>query len=501
MLLLFGILPFTAQAQEDGPEVPAPPRPATSSCRVSCGGDSCATLSPGTASTRDDSADIIECLRQCRCVKLVPDPANGNLKFLVRQPIDFGGMNNPVRLQGSVPAGAQLPLLKATGTCNPIFIESFTDPQGRPRTRYRPVLNLNRVPNGVISDFRVKVADYKQSCMGHTLKETFAVNALNSPGLRIENVRINGQPPARGVDSGGGILGGIQVSFSAGATIRRNKVTDVGYAISDDPTDCLTASGVVGIKVADSGNAIVEDNDVVHSSFGIAVVNENANPNGNTSSGSRVFNNRITGASALQCEILGTFKSGSCDPNTAATDKRKIRCSQGRALRFEGIASNVLQNACAENNWAYQFGGREGQTNASGFDLSGYVSNSRFVGNIFDGRNSHVEFTFQPRANTVNNIVQGNVFLGADTCDVNFQSINGAQVVADQCGLTRKDSGSTISPNSGNNRFEKFATSCGKGTTPPGTCTRAGVPAPPPLPPLPPLGTPPAPKAGACSTF
>ena len=482
---------------EDGPEAPAPPRTATGACRVACGADSCATLSPGTAPTRDDSADIIQCLNACRCVKLLPDPANGNLKFLVRQSINVGGMNNPVRLLGAAPAGSTLPLLKATGTCTPgAFIEPFTDSQGRPRMRYKPVLNFNRAPNGVLADFRIKVADYKQSCMNHTLRETYTVNITNSPGIRVEDVRVIGQTPARGADTGGGILGGIQVSTSTGAILRRNQVRDVGYAIGDDPDDCLTASGVAGLKVADSGSAIVDNNDVVDVAFGIAVVNENV-PSSNNSSGSKVTNNRITGAAGLQCEILGTFSNGACSSSTAASDKKKIRCSQGRALRFAGLASNVVRNACAENNYAVQFGGREGQTNASGLDLTGYVESSRFRNNVFDGTNSHVEFNFQPRANTVNNIVQGNVFVGADTCDVNFQSQNGAQVVADQCGLTRADTGSTASPNSGNNRFTKFTGACGKGTTPPSRCTRTDVPPAPPFPAVP--GGPPPVQASACT--
>jgi hypothetical protein len=109
------------------------------------------------------------------------------------------------------------------------------------------VLDLKRAPNAVVSDLRIKVADYKQSCMSHTIKETFALKVNTSPAVRIENVRISGQAPPRGVDSGGGIVPDCGRGKLRGRTLarysRRRARSTSGTSMSSAPAPGAAASG------------------------------------------------------------------------------------------------------------------------------------------------------------------------------------------------------------------------------------------------------------------
>jgi hypothetical protein len=489
----------SAGDDENDPEIPGPALTIPSSCPVNptCSPSACVQISP-MSPAGDDAAVINACLNACRCVQLVPrtDPATGKVfkKFLLRQPIGVAqGQFQKFRLIGP-PPGQPLPVLAVAANACALgkFFNEAND-------RFAPIIFFNRTTDAVIGadtnaqGFRVKASNLRQSCRNHTLRESFAIDVNNSRNPRISQVHVFGELPARNTDSGGGNIGGIRASFSPGARLIKNRIENIAYAIGDHPTNCETASGVQGIKVADSKNALIDDNDLVHSAFGIALVNENdltgCNPDGQIScldkdsSGSVVTNNRIVGASGLQCQIIGDFANGQCAGNLQV-QRTNIRCSQGRALRLQGFdggsPARPVADACVQGNVATSFGGREQQLNGSGLDLSGTVERALIRNNSFDGRCSEAEFIFQPRqTDTRNNILQGNVFLGGPgSFDVNFQSVGGVEVVPDQCGLGRR------MMNAGNNQFRTFQF---PDRAAPGFCTlpASAIPTPPIKPPVP----------------
>ena len=394
---------------------------------------------------RGNGKSDTKAIRNCLCTQRKAILAAG--QFLLNGPIVF-----PRRAANPDPANCSFAdvtgtMLAGKGAGTVLSLKADCSApwpsSGSPLT-FEPVIDVNVAQGAILKDLTIKLDNLRQDC-NLAVRGNFAVRIGRSPGSTVNGLRIQGNKATTGGANGGG----IDAFNSPGMEIRDNVITTLGYTLDQG----TTSTGSSGIRLDNSGCGTrcsnIEHNTISEVAFGIEVSNQSGGGFEGDSSGTRIFNNDITGASQV-------------------TSCGSVGCSQGRAIKVQAFGSAPVRNLLVQDNKARNFGGKQegGKIkipNGSGLDLIG-VQSSRFIHNTIDafgdggigGTSSGAEFGLQLRP-FPGGVTQGNTFNlnffrsgqpaapCATSCtsgkctsgcaDVNF---NG---VPDQTGLTRASKG------------------------------------------------------------
>ena len=397
----------------------------------------CNNITPRGAGKSDTKA-----IRNCLCTQRKAILTTG--QFLLNGPIVFprrAANPDPANCTFADVTGTML-VGKGAGTVLNLKADCTTPwPSTGSPLAFQPVIDVNVAQGAILKDFVIKLDNMRQSC-NLAVRGTFAVRIGRSPNSTVGGLAIQGNKATTGGANGGGIT----AFNSPGVMVKDNTISALGYTLEQG----TTSTGNSAIRLDNCGTSNVEHNTISEVAFGIEVSNQSGGGFEGDSSGTRIVNNSITGASLV-------------------TTCGSVGCSQGRAIKLQAFGTVPLRNLVVQDNKARNFGGKqEGGVikipNGSGLDLIG-VQNSQFLRNVIDafgdggigGTASGAEFGLQLRP-FPGGVTQGNTFTqnffrsgqpktpcDKDLCasgscskgcaDVNF---NG---VPDQTGLSRASKG------------------------------------------------------------
>jgi hypothetical protein len=375
----------------------------------------CKALFP-TGNGQDDSVVINECLQRKGVAKLKAGT------FVLYSPIVFPRTSQEAPLSGARLAGKgkELTKLVVQSACDKLW------PVTADR-QYQSAIQIVKSPEASLLGLELDLTSLRQDCGPYG---NYMIVVNRSPKTQVSDVRIKGSRfSATGTTytTGGANSGGILVVNSEDSFVFNNELKDIGFTLENGGT----SAGNGGISVINSANAQITNNLIERVAFGIIVANGSPQQ-GYTgdSSGTVVANNRIIGASTINC----------------------LNCSQGRAIKLQacGLGDELpLEKLRVKDNEASDFGGNLGVQAGSGLDLVCGIQNSTFDSNRFIGA-ATAEFALQIRSSFLsepnpthhntfhfNQFVSGRGRLGCnDQCaDVNFTSDG-----PDQIGIRRNGS-------------------------------------------------------------
>ncbi len=383
---------------------------------------------------QDDSARINECLQNEGRAKLKKGT------FLLYSPIVFprtsksgNDVVSGVRLIGKNRDKTRLVVQSDCGAHWPFE-------EGSSPGLYQPVIQAVRSPGAIIKNFELDLSNLRKDCgyMG-----SYVVTLNKSPGSNVTNLGIFGsQYGGVSYTTGGANSGGISVVLSPGSLVSGNIMRDIGFAKENGGT----SAGSSGLAVINSGNTIVEDNEITRVAFGIIISNTDLSGD---SSGTVVKGNHIIGAAGVSC------------PD----------CSQGRAIKLQACGPGgepPLENIVVRDNTATDFGGPHGVQDGSGLDLVCGVRYSIFENNKLIGAPT-AEFGLQIRSSyagtsvntTHHNIFNFNTFAsgrGRLGCNLECSDVNFTGDGPDQIGIQRNGQ-----DRAGSNTFSSLRTANDRG--------------------------------------
>jgi hypothetical protein len=378
---------------------------------------SCKALFPA-GNGQDDSVIINDCLQRKGVAKLKAGT------FLLYSPIIFPRTSQEAPISGArlVGKGKELTKLVVQSECTKLWPVT-SDRQ------YEWAIQIVKSPEASLVGLELDLTNLRQSCgpFGN-----YMVFVNKSPGTQVSDVRIKGSQfsaTSTTYTTGGANSGGILVVNSETSIISNNELKDIGFTLENGGT----SAGNGGISVANSANTQITNNLIERVAFGV-IVSNGSPQQGYTgdSSGTVVANNRIIGASSINC----------------------LNCSQGRAIKLQACGNGderPLEKLRIERNEASDFGGNLGVQAGSGLDLVCGIQNSTFESNRFIGA-ATAEFALQIRSSFLsepnpthhntfhfNQFISGRGRLGCnDQCaDVNFTSDGPDQIGIRRSGLNR----------------------------------------------------------------
>jgi hypothetical protein len=385
----------------------------------------CKALFPA-GNGQDDSVAINDCLQRKGAAKLKAGT------FLLYSPVIFPRTSQETPLSGArlVGKGKDATKLVVQSECNKLWPVT-SDRQ------YEWAIQIIKSPEASLVGLELDLTNLRQDCGAYG---NYMIFVSKSPRTQVNDVRIKGsQFNATGTTytTGGANSGGILVVNSEESIVSDNELKDIGFTLENGGT----SAGNGGISIASSANTQVTNNLIERVAFGI-VVSNGSPQQGYTgdSSGTVVSNNRIIGASNINC----------------------LNCSQGRAIKLQACGNGdelPLEKLRVEHNEASDFGGNLGVQAGSGLDLVCGIQNSTFESNRFIGAATaefalQIRSSFQSEPNTTHhNTFHYNLFLSGrgrpgcnDQCaDVNFTSDGPDQIGIRRSGLDRAGDNSASS--------------------------------------------------------